>query len=156
MLMPSSSNKIRYHKTSRVSVNKKAVKKSKIEKPVIEMGLIHGRTPDSSYEYNIAQALDKYGWEYYYQLAVFGGTDVRGGQKLDFLVFSRPFATALSVIGGYWHRDGQKEQMKNTQMIQGLRAMGYHVANEVLSAFDEHAATPDDAAAFIYKHFGRS
>ena len=156
MLMPSSSNKIRYHKTSKPTVRKQAAPKNKIEKPVTEMGLIHGRTPGSTYEWNIAQALDKYGWEYYYQLAVFGGNDVRGGQTLDFLVFSRPLATALSVIGGYWHRNSQVEQMKNTRMIQGLRARGYYVNNEVARAFDENAATPEDAAAYIYKTFGRS
>ena len=156
MLMPSSSNKIRYHKPKKTPVKKQAVKKDKIEKPKIEMGLIHGRKPGSSYEWNISQALDKYGWEYYYQLAVLGGNDVRGGQTLDFLVFSHPLATALSVIGGYWHRNSQKEQMKDTQLIQGLRSRGYHVNNEVAHAFDENASTPEDAEAYIYKTFGRS
>lgn len=154
--MPSSTTAIRVKGARKYPMKMEKVKQQKIEKPKIEIGMINGRTPDSSYEWNIAQALWKYDWKFYYQLEVLGGKDVRGGQVLDFLVFTRPFYTALSVIGGYWHRNSQKEQLKDAQLVQGLRAMGYSVGTEVLHAFDENASTADDAAAFIYKNIGRS
>ena len=156
MKMPSSTATIKIRGARKYPMSMVKVAKNKIEKPKVEIGVINGRTPDSSYEWNIALALWKYEWKFYYQLEVLGGKDVRGGQVLDFLVFTRPFYTALSVIGGYWHRNSQAEQLKDSQMIKGLRAMGYPVASEVLHAFDENASTPDDAAAFIYRSIGRS
>jgi hypothetical protein len=156
MRMASYSTPIRLSRPKRSRMGLKKIKENPIQKPVTEMGLINGRQPGSSYEWNISQALDRYGWRYYYQLSVMGGSNVRGGQVLDFLIFTRPFAVALQVIGGYWHRDGMKEQLKNSQIIQGLRHMGYGVGSEVLSAFDTDADTMDNAAAFIYKYIGRA
>lgn len=156
MKMPTASSAIKLTRTPRAPMKLSRPKTKKLEKPLTQMGLIHGRKPESSYEWNIAVALDKYGWAFFYQLSVLGGAEVRGGQRLDFLVFTRPFATALAVDAGYWHRNPQAEQLKDSQMIRGLRAMGYSVSNEIVHAIDENAATPDDAAAFIYKKFGRA
>lgn len=156
MKMPSASSAIKLTRTPRTAMKLSRPKTNKPEKPRTEMGLIHGRKPESSYEWNIAVALEQYGWKFYYQLQVRGGSEVRGGQILDFLVMTRPFYTALAVDAGYWHRNSQAEQLKDSQMIRGLRAMNYLVNNEVLHAIDENAATPDDAASFVYKNFGRS
>jgi len=156
MKMPRASSAIRLTRTPRTAMKLSRPVTRKVEKPKTEMGLIHGRTPESSYEWNISLALEQYGWKFYYQLSVLGGADVRGGQRLDFLVFTRPFATALAVDAGYWHRNSQAESLKDAQMLRGLRAMGYSVQNEVIHAIDENAATQEDAAAFIFKEFGRS
>jgi len=156
MKMPSASASIKYSGSRRVPMKlSRVVTRTEINKPKMEMGLINGRTPESSYEWNIALALWKYGWKFYYQLSVLGGADVRGGQRLDFLVFTRPFYTALDVYGEYWHRNAMREQVKNTQLISGLRAMGYLVNNEVLTTKNTDAATPEDAASFIYSKLGR-
>jgi len=156
MKMPSASSSIKLTGTPRVPLKLSRLKTNKLEKPKTQMGLINGRVPESTYEWNVALALWKYNWKFYYQLNVLGGAEVRGGQRLDFLVFTRPFATALAVDAGYWHRNSQAEKLKDAQMIQGLRAMGYQVQNEMLHAIDENASTEEDAASFIYKEFGRS
>lgn len=57
----------------------------------------------SSYEYNFAMALERYGIEYLFQVWYWGGRTVRGGQVLDFLVF-RPFEIPVQIYGEYWHK----------------------------------------------------
>lgn len=157
MKMPSASSAIKLTRTPHVPMKLSRLEtRKKVEKPKAEMGLINGRTPGSSYEWNIAVALQQYGWTFLYQLMVHGGSEIRGGQTLDFLVRTRPFFTALAVDAGYWHRNSQAEQLKDSQMIRGLRQMHYLVNNEVLHAIDENAATLEDAAAFVYKQFGRA
>jgi hypothetical protein len=63
----------------------------------------------SSYEYNVAKALDRIPIEYDFQVDLFGGKQVRGGKVLDFLVDTKPLPTPLFVNGEYWHRDNQTE-----------------------------------------------
>lgn len=127
-----------------------------LEQPEEPMGLINGQQPGSSYEWNIARALWSYGWTFEYQVALRGGREFRGGQVLDFLVPTKPASTALSVDGGYWHSNSQKEQMYDTTLLQALRDDGRLVKNEVLHAKDAHAAEYEAARAFIFRHFGRA
>lgn len=63
---------------------------------------IQGKTPDSKEEVWVAQALDRLKLSYIFQFEIFGGTRVRGGILIDFLVFA-PFATPVEVLGEYWH-----------------------------------------------------
>ena len=61
----------------------------------------------TSYEYNVAKALETVDLPYMFQYQLFGGRARRGGIVLDFLVFTRPLSTPVFVNGGYWH-SGQK------------------------------------------------
>lgn len=126
-----------------------------LEEADVPTGLINGRMPGSSYEWNIARALWSYNWDFEYQVSLKGGHEFRGGKVLDFLVPTRPASTALSVDGGYWHRNSQKEKLYDAQLLQALRQDGRQVKNEVLHATDKDAAKYQDARAFVYKHFGR-
>lgn len=63
----------------------------------------------SSYEYNVAKALDRVPVEYEFQVPLFGGKQMRGGKVLDFLVGTKPLPTPLFVNGDYWHREPQTE-----------------------------------------------
>lgn len=56
-------------------------------------------------EYNVGIALTKHGREYLFQVSYWGGRSIRGGQVLDFLIFT-PFEEPLQVFGNYWH-EGQ-------------------------------------------------
>jgi hypothetical protein len=47
--------------------------------------------------------------EFRYQIPIQGGSMVRGGQVLDFLLLLPPSPEPLQVFGDYWHR----AQMKN-------------------------------------------
>jgi len=133
------------------------VKAIKLEPPVEPMGLIHGKQPGSSYEWHIAQALEKYGWEYQYQVPVLTGKRLAGGQVLDFLVKTIPMWTALAVDGEYWHRNDARHKMtKDIAMISALRKDGYSVRGDVLHAGDADAETTADARQFVLKEFGRA
>lgn len=63
----------------------------------------------SSYEYFVAKALNRINLEYDFQVSLFGGTQMRGGKVLDFLVDTKPLPTPLFVNGDHWHRDTQTE-----------------------------------------------
>lgn len=60
-------------------------------------------THASSYEANVAWALDKVELGYIFQYEVLGGRSRRGGFIIDFLVFTVPMSTPLWVNGDYWH-----------------------------------------------------
>lgn len=76
----------------------------KVDNPPEEViGLVQGSIPDSKNEWFVALALDKLGIDYYYQVPIYGGTNIRGGQVVDFVVL-RPKAIPVFVQGAYWHR----------------------------------------------------
>ena len=57
----------------------------------------------TSYEYNVAYALDKLELPYMFQFIFLGGKAVRGGMVVDFLVLTDPLSTPVWVNGGFWH-----------------------------------------------------
>lgn len=67
-----------------------------------DLPLIQGKQPDSKEEVWVAQALDRLRLRYIFQFEIFGGSHVRGGILIDFLVWA-PFATPVEVLGEYWH-----------------------------------------------------
>jgi hypothetical protein len=75
--------------------------------PIDELvGLVDGRNPGSKYEWYTALALWGAGIDFQYQVPVFGGKAVVGGQVIDFLVNTLPLPTPLFVDGQHWH-EGQ-------------------------------------------------
>jgi hypothetical protein len=80
--------------------------------PVLEeMTLVQGELPRSREEWRVAMALDKLGLEYRYQVPLAGGTRVRGGMVLDFLVDLPPEQIPMPVHGEYWHRGAEEERL---------------------------------------------
>jgi hypothetical protein len=87
---------------------------------------IQGKQPDSKEEYWVAMALDKLKLPYIFQFEIFGGSRIRGGIMIDFLVFN-PFGTPVEVLGEYWHtgelgaddkfRQGLIEQEFNRKVV---------------------------------------
>lgn len=78
--------------------------------------LVRGKKA-SSYEYNVAVALDKYGLGYLFQVSYWGGRRLRGGIILDFLVFTVPMPTPLWVNGDYFHKGGKQATIDYLQHI---------------------------------------
>ena len=85
-------------------------KKVKMKKPprarsiipgALEAGIVQGKKA-SSYEVFVAWALDVLGLNYTFQYAIGGGRSRRGGQMLDFVVWSA-ITWVLDVRGGVWH-----------------------------------------------------
>ena len=66
-------------------------------------GMINGRPAASMEEYRVAKALWKLGRDFIYQFPLFGGTSVRGGYVLDFLVDPDGVIVPLEVQGERWH-----------------------------------------------------
>jgi hypothetical protein len=70
---------------------------------VEEVGPIQGQKPGSIYEWRLAQALLKAGFAFDYQVAIYGGRQMRGGQVVDFLVHTVPLPTPVFADGEHWH-----------------------------------------------------
>ena len=68
------------------------------------IGLIQGKVPDSINEWYVSRALDKLQVEYIYQYSIYGGTSLRGGIVVDFVVYN-PKAQPVEIQGGYWHSE---------------------------------------------------
>jgi hypothetical protein len=69
---------------------------------------LQGVPVDSKEEARVGVALSIIGWDFRYQVPVFGGTNLRGGQVLDFLVETVPLPTPLPVQSAYWHGPSKK------------------------------------------------
>ena len=80
---------------------------------------IQGKQPDSKEEVWVAMALDKLKLPYIFQFEIFGGTGVRGGILIDFVVWN-PFATPIEVLGEYWHTGelGADDKFRQAQIEQ--------------------------------------
>lgn len=83
-----------------------------LKKPINEEQLpliVQGMTPGSKQEARVAAALDKLKLEYQYQKPI-GGGHFRGGQLVDFWVYTSPLPTPVFVQGTYWHRRAKENE----------------------------------------------
>lgn len=83
----------------------------KVQKPAEpDIGIIQGQIPDSRNEWFVALALEKLKRDYIYQYSLGGGSRLRGGVIVDFIVYGAPATTALFVgAGGYYHSKSREE-----------------------------------------------
>lgn len=141
----------------------RAQRRSKAEKPAAVRSAsqkpppnprteIRGRAVGSTYEANVADALDALGWDYWYQYAVGGGRDRRGGMVLDFLIWTRPAATPVWVNGRYWHNRRLETDLLQQSRVKML--LGFPCADPLV-LWDEDCATREDALAFLLSKIGR-
>lgn len=84
---------------------------------------LNGIRVDSINEWNVGKALDKLNIEYAYQYFFGGGSNIRGGQIIDFLVYTVPKPTPLSVAGDYWHggQYAQETELKESLINSKMR-----------------------------------
>ena len=77
-------------------------------------GIIQGQKSRSTEEWRVAQALWTLELEFIYQYPLFGGTSVRGGYVLDFLVDLIGVPTPLEVQSQRWHsgRFAREERLR--------------------------------------------
>jgi hypothetical protein len=106
-----------YKVTQRRGVANKPASLQPEAEPEPEIGLIHGMVPDSREEWWIALALWRLKLEFYYQLPVRGGTQLRGGLVLDFLVLKPPLQIPMPFNGEWWHRN-ESEERWNMAVLQ--------------------------------------
>ena len=81
-------------------------------------GLIQGQMPKSLPEWWASLALDKLKLGYEFQYSVMGGYSIRGGQIVDFFVYTVPLPTPVQIEGDYWHGGvkNAETQFKNAQL----------------------------------------
>lgn len=118
-----------------------------VKKAVPEIQSVQGTMPDSKEEYWVSLALDKLDLSYQFQYPIAGGKTRRGGQMLDFMVYTKPLPTPVAVQGKYWH-SGKHEQdtvfnvAKINQQLRG-RCM------PVVEIWDYELPTPERALVVV-------
>lgn len=101
----------------------------------------------SSYEYNVAKALDFYGFLYDYQVDMLYGRRFIGGFILDFLVRTVPLPTPLFVNGDYWHKNEDRDR-RQTSLLSSLGFL-----NKAIILWGKDTWTPDAAIWSIKEKF---
>ena len=85
--------------------------KLKVERKEVdeEIGIVQGLMPGSKNEWFVSLALDKLEIDYQFQVPLYGGRGVRGGQVVDFVCYI-PRATPVFVQGEYWHNANSENE----------------------------------------------
>ena len=105
--------------------------------------IIKGRQAMSTYEWHIAQALDKNQIAYDYQIPYGGGSLTHGGIILDFLAYTN-VEWAIDVRGSYWHRGDD---------INFYAAMHRYNSNAIIIiARDQDCQSMGTAESFLRKN----
>jgi hypothetical protein len=85
----------------------------------IEVKPVQGIMPGSKEEYWIALWLYKYGYKFQFQKWIWGGRALRGGQIIDFWIYTYPLPTVLFHHGEYWH--GGKSWTESEYKLNQIR-----------------------------------
>lgn len=91
---------------------------------------IRGQKADSKDEYWVSLALEKIseatGWGWDYQVPVYGGR-MRGGNVVDFLIYTPGAWTILDPMGRYWHtgKNEDRRQMQNVARRKKWRLVAW-------------------------------
>jgi hypothetical protein len=89
---------------NKVYVRPKPLSSTHIAKPKFpDIKPVQGIMPDSKEEYWCALALYKLKLDFVFQKHVMGGRSGRGGQVVDFWVYTAPLPTPIYIQGDYWH-----------------------------------------------------
>lgn len=86
--------------------------------PATKTILIQGKVPGSIQEVWVAQSLVILREPFQYQVVLYGGKQVRGGQVLDFLLTR--FNTPVQVFGDRWHSLRTAEDAYNLSVLETL------------------------------------
>lgn len=106
--------------------------------------------PGSSLEERIYRALLRSGWDEEQiaaQVPIAGGRSIRGGQVLDFVLYT-PIPIPIEVNGDYWHRDSGEEF---TDLVTIINIYG----REPVVIWGDEAKTDDEALAVVVRKIGR-
>lgn len=89
---------------NKIYVRPRPMGSSHIPKPRFpDIKPVQGIMPDSKEEYWCALALWRLHTDFVFQKHVMGGRSGRGGQVVDFWVYTTPKPTPVYIQGDYWH-----------------------------------------------------
>lgn len=82
-----------------------------------------GKPIGSVQEWRFILALLHYDLQFSYQHEIAGGRRRRGGQVLDFLVFTNPLMTPVNIVGEYWHsgRDRLDDELRKHSLMDEMK-----------------------------------
>lgn len=82
---------------------------------------VQGMMPGSVQEWRVALALERLGIPFEFQKPISGGRRVRGGQVIDFWIYTAPYPTPCFVQGEYWHnRKTEMEDLLKQDRVQRI------------------------------------
>jgi len=113
--------------------------------PFPEVQPVQGMIPDSKEEYWVALALYKLHLDFEFQYQLFGGRKYKGGQVIDFWVFTNPLPTPIFVQGWYFHYATAEKTAKTRLNLMFLKTRLMGKAKEPVEILDTEIPTPDDA-----------
>jgi hypothetical protein len=100
----------------------------------------------STNEQNVYSALAKLKLDFFYQYPLNGGTSVRGGQVIDFVIWQPPRPIALYVQGEYWH--GRSTEMEDSMKQHDARRAGF----EPMEIFERECETVEAAQNWLTRN----
>lgn len=121
------------------------VKVKPLELVTLDKMVIKGQNAGSKEEYYVSKALDYLQLRYSYQVPVMGGRNVRGGQVLDFLVYTPVRETIVDVRGVYWHTGARED---NLDILRVARKFNYGL----VIAWDYDVQDVAMATSFLRQH----
>lgn len=99
-------------------------------------------------EYKITIAIETLGYDYWFQKWLWGGSRLRGGVIVDWVVFT-PLPTPLEYDGTYWHTGEASEEDK----LQRIRIAQYYGVPEVkvITSLEVDSDTPQDEVLAVVR-----
>lgn len=131
---------------NKIPIKLRKLKPSHIPKPQFpEPRPVQGIMPDSKEEYWCALALYRLHINFTFQKHVMGGRTGRGGQVVDFWVYTVPKPTPIYIQGDYWHYAKGRGYISQLNIAKLKSYYGQSIAEpvEILTS-----TTPDPEAMY--------
>ena len=123
--------------------------------PLPEVQRVQGIMPDSKEEYWVALALWKLKIDFVFQYQLFGGRKYKGGQVVDFWVYTMPLPTPILVQGWYFHYATAERTAQTKLNIMYLESRLRGRAAKPVEILDIEIPTPDDAYIVVKRKLNR-
>lgn len=120
-----------------------------------EIQRVQGIMPDSKEEFWVALALYKLKIDFVFQYQLFGGRKYRGGQVIDFWVYTMPLPTPIFVQGWYFHYATAEKAARSKLNLMYLEARLTGKAMKPVEILDIEIPTPDDAYMVVRRKLNR-
>ena len=120
-----------------------------------EVQRVQGIMPDSKEEYWVALALYKLKIDFVFQYQLFGGRKYKGGQVIDFWIYTQPLPTPLFVQGWYFHYSTAERAAQSRLNLMYLESSLKGRAMKPVEVLDIEIPTPDDAYMVVKRKLHR-
>ena len=120
-----------------------------------EIQKVQGIMPDSKEEYWVALALYKLKIDFVFQYQLFGGRKYKGGQVIDFWIYTQPLPTPLFVQGWYFHYSTAEKAAQSRLNLMYLESALKGKAMKPVEILDIEIPTPDDAYMVVKRKLHR-